>query len=195
VLASELVLSHNVPNMNRSTRFDPLFAPLIFLLIGCSGPSGGDSGNPQEPEATQSTQSGFLGEWVATDDKLGTMNLTIRGSDDDLECVLTDTRGKRFEFEESAELEDGALRFETELEVGKRGVKVLFNQPEASLEVAGDMNYAMGNAMAAFSRQERDGVQVVAAAFYRESRPEDTRRTINLIRVDRLAPRADAGGK
>jgi hypothetical protein len=178
-----------------NTRRAPVRSILLlsFLLLGPLGCGGsadsGDSGG--EPEITVE-EAAFAGVWVATDDKLGTMKLTVKGTDE-LECVLIDVRGKRFEFEEDPEFERELWSFETELDVGDRGIKVLFNQPETSLEVAGDMNYAMGSAMATFTRQQRDGVDVIVASFFRESRPEDTLRTINLVRKD--PPVAAAGGQ
>ncbi len=166
---------------------------LSFLLLGPLGCAGSAATGPAGAETEGSVEeAAFAGEWVASDDKLGTIKLTVKGTDE-LECVLIDLRGKRFEFEEDPELENGRWSFETELDVGERGIAILFNRPETSLEVAGDMNYAMGDVMATFARQQRDGVEVIVASLFRERRPEDTLRTINLVRVD--PPLPAAGGQ
>lgn len=165
---------------------------LTALLTGCassdSAEGTGDSSGAAEKGSIDLTL--VVGKWRVVDDPLGSMELEVG---DDLECVLIDSRGQRWEFE--GEEEDEGI--EATLDVSERGLKILINQPETSLEVAGSMNYSKGEAILVFSPKERDGQRVLWLRVYRESRREDTLQSINLLPVTRGeagAGQPDSGG-
>ena len=130
----------------------------------------------------------FDGRWQASDPELGTLTLEADAtSSGSVECVLTDLHGKRYEFEASpSDVEEGG-QLEHEFEVGTKGIKVLWNDPVSSRHIEGSMNYAMGRATGVFTRMQREGQDLIRAAFFRKSRPEDTRKSIWLERVDPAA--------
>lgn len=166
-------------------RTAPLSLALLasLLTIGCAGPLYG--GPP------------FAGTWRATDDELGQMTLEVtQGAANGVDCVLTGVDGQRFEFDGTlSDEEDGSGGFEVELEVGDPGLQVLFGPPGTN-EVEGHINFAMGRARAAFRRRKADATlrpstredgtyePHIEARFWRESRPENTLKTIRLTQVE-----------
>lgn len=152
------------------------------LFTGCASSTSEGEGAAGDPAAAPAEGAGsidltlVIGQWRVVDDQLGSMELTVT---EDLECALVDSRGQLWEFEGEEE-EEGV---EATLDVSERGLKILINQPETSLEVAGSMNYSKGEATLVFSPMERDGQQVLWLRVYREERREDTLQSVNLIPV------------
>lgn len=140
-----------------------------LLTIGCAGPL--YDGPP------------FAGTWRATDDELGQMTLVVsQGAANGVDCVLTGVDGQRFDLDGTLENDgEGGGGFEAELAVGDPGLKVLFGPPGTD-EVEGHINFAMGRACAAFHRRKED--PFLEARFWRESRPENTLKTIRMTQVE-----------
>ena len=124
------------------------------------------------------TGPSFEGAWSVTDEQMGSMQVAFS----DGEGSLTDVRGRVFEFDASpsGDAEEGTV--ELSLHVGERGMQVLFNETPDALEVYGSMNYAMNKAELRMRRRRADRPEVLHCEFFRESRPEDTLRTVNLLR-------------
>lgn len=164
------------------------------LVTGCASSDSAGDGAVGDPSGASADETGstdrslVVGLWRVVDDQLGSMELTV---EDDLECVLVDSRGQRWEFE--GEEEDEGV--EATLDVSERGLKILINQPETSLEVAGSMNYSKGEATLVFSPLERDGVKVLWLRVYREARREDTLQSINLLPAAPEAEQPNGGGE
>lgn len=122
------------------------------------------------------------GTWRAADDELGSMTLEVReGAAGTIDAVLTGVDGARFEFDAALEEDGPAGGFDVELEVGSPGLRVLFG-PAGTNDVEGTINFAMGQARAAFRRPSPDA-PYLDARFWRESRPLDTLKTIRLSQV------------
>ena len=171
---------------------------IASLVLGAALSAGCASSTPAEADGASAAAGGsaqdsesidrslLVGTWRIEDDPLGSMELTVS---DDLECVLVDVRGKRWEFEGDEE-DEGV---EATLDLSERGLKILINQPETSLEVAGSLNYSKGEATLVFAPKERDGQQVLWLRVYREDRREDTIQSVNLLRVTPEAGQPEGG--
>jgi hypothetical protein len=150
-----------------------IIALSLLLLGACASEEAApvDAGKTSQQATPPGEAPGDCdGVWRAADAELGTMWLEVK---DDEDCVIIGADGQRFVFE--ADSEDGGLV--GRIEVGNPGLKILFG-PEATDEVEGTINFAMGFAEARF---ERKG-EALDATFWRRSRPQETKKTIRMTR-------------